>query len=100
MRRIDMAFTVRVKVLRHMNGDDGKGGNKAFEPGDFRSMPVADAERLAATGAVEIVSKPANAANRQAPKKRGAKAVASAPANKAVKSAPANKAAPRRRRGE
>jgi hypothetical protein len=72
-----MAFTVKVKVLRHMAGDDGKGGNKAFEPGDFRSLPIADAERLAATGAVEIVGKPANKANRQAPKARGAKAVKS-----------------------
>jgi hypothetical protein len=87
-----MAFTVRVKVLRHMSGDDGKGGNKAFEPGDFRTLPVADAERLAATGAVELVSAPKNAANRQPRKVPGAKAVKTAPGNKAVKSAPRNKA--------
>jgi hypothetical protein len=88
-----MAFTVRVKVLRHMAGSDDKGANKTFEPGDYRSLPVSDAERLAATGAVEIVGKPANKANRPAPKKRGAKALTKAPANKAVKAAPANKSA-------
>lgn len=86
-----MAFTVKVKVLRHQNGTDEKGANKSFEPGDFRALPVADAERLAATGAVEIVSKPANKPNRQAPKAKGAKATRGAPANKAVKSAPKNK---------
>lgn len=86
-----MAFTVRVKVLRHQNGVDEKGANKAFEPGDFRSLPVADAERLAETGAVELVGKPKNKPNRQAPKTPGAKATG-APANKAVKSAPRNKA--------
>jgi hypothetical protein len=80
-----MAFTVRVKVLRHMNGD------KPYEPGDYRTLSVADAERLAATGSVEIVGKPVNSAKRQAPKTRGVKAVAAAPANKAVKRAPANK---------
>jgi hypothetical protein len=87
-----MAFTVKVKVLRHQNGDDGKGGSKAYEPGDFRTLSIADAERLEATGAVQIVGKPANKDNRQAPKKRGAKAVSGAAANKAVKGAPANKA--------
>jgi hypothetical protein len=91
-----MAFTVKVKVLRHQRGDDEKGVNREFEPGDYRSLPIADAERLAATGAVEIVGKPANKANRQPAKRRGAKAVTSAAANKAVKSAPANKAAPKR----
>lgn len=87
-----MAFTVKVKVLRHQLGDDGKGGTKDFAPGDYRTLSVADAERLQASGAVEIVSKPANSAKRQAPKERGAKAVSGAPANKAVKAAPKNKA--------
>jgi hypothetical protein len=81
----DMAFTVRVKVLRHMTGD------KEYKPGDHRMLEIADAERLASTGAVEIVSKPSNAPPaKQQPKQRGAKS-ASAPKNKAVKGAPANK---------
>ena len=75
-----MGITARVKVLRHMKGD------KDYEPGQFRTLPVADAERLAETGAVEIVSKPA-----MAPAPRG-KAKA-APKNK-MQRAPANKAGP------
>lgn len=87
-----MPMTVRVKVLRHMSGDDGKGGNKAFEPGAVRTLAVADAERLEATGAVKILTKPANADKpRQARKARGAKAEVAAPANKAVRTAPRNK---------
>lgn len=47
---------VKVRVLRHMIGD------KAYEPGDTRELDKADADRLAATGAVEIVpaAKPAS----------------------------------------
>jgi hypothetical protein len=95
-----MAFTVKVKVLRHQNGADGKGGDKSFEPGDYRTLPVADAERLASTGAVEIVSMPANKDNRTPAKKRGAKAIPSATANKAVASAPANKGRGGKRAGK
>lgn len=80
-----MATTVRVKVLRPQQGD------KRYERGDFRTLPVADAERLAETGAVEIVEKPRNGPKpQQAPKKRGTKKAA-APANKKAP-APANKA--------
>lgn len=64
-----MADTVKVKVLRHLQGDE------AYEPGDTRELSRADAERLAATGAVEIVGAKAEAppANKAEPK----------PANKA-----------------
>lgn len=80
-----MATTVRVKVLRPMQGD------KRYERGDFRTMSVADADRLAETGAVVIVEKPRNGPKpQQTPKKHSAKKAA-APANKKAP-APANKA--------
>jgi len=69
-----MAITVRVKVLRPMIGD------RRYERGEYRTMTPADAERLASTGAVEIVSKPTRE-----------KAVAAAPNNKAQRKAPQNK---------
>lgn len=46
-----MADMVKVKVLRHQLGDE------PYEPGDTRELSKADAERLAATGAVEIIVK-------------------------------------------
>lgn len=61
-----MAITVRVKMLRPVGG---------YEEGAFRTLGVADAERLEARGAVEIVGKPTRSpAQRQKPKARGAKA--------------------------
>jgi hypothetical protein len=74
------AMTVRVKVLRPMIGD------KRYERGDYRDLAVADAERLASTGAVEILGQPKRAKPAAQPKKKStAKAVRSAPRNKAQK---------------
>lgn len=81
-----MAITVRVKVLRTLLGD------KRYEPGDYRELAVADAERLEATGAVKIVSKAAHQKPKPARKRRGAKNAGAAPANKAEGRAPSNKA--------
>ena len=86
-----MTITVRVRVLRPMNGDDGRGGTKAFEPGDYRTLKPADAERLESTGAVKIVSKPQRPKPKQEKKKRGAKPGAKAAPKLQNKKAPAPK---------
>lgn len=71
-----MAENIEVEVLRELNGGE-------FQPGDTRELSKADAERLAATGAVRI---------------KGSKAKAEPPVeNKAEGASPANKSdAPRR----
>lgn len=84
-----MATTTRVKILRPLNGDDGKGGNKRWERGEYRTMDPADASRLADTGAVEIIKTSKKAPVRQSKKVKGAKPKAKAAAK------PKNKAAPK-----
>lgn len=82
-----MGITVKVKVLRPQLGD------KMYQPGDYRELAVADAERLAASGAVRIVSKAAHQKPNRPAAKRGAKSRGAAPSNKAEGRSPANKSA-------
>jgi hypothetical protein len=68
---------VTVKVLRTLNGGE-------FNPGDTRELSEADAERLAATGAVAIVKKAEGTSAKN-------KAEGAAASNKATRSRAATK---------
>jgi hypothetical protein len=75
-----MAVEVRVKMLRDVGG---------FAAGKYRTLNVADAERLEARGVVEIVGKPvrkgpAKVRAKTAPRKR----TQSAPARRTQAAAP------------
>lgn len=65
---------VMVKVLRQLNGGE-------YEPGDMREMTKADADRLAATGAVALEDE----------------VKAAAPPENKMATTPLNKAAPKRK---